>query len=112
MTRAIGVTPSWDVDAAAADLDGDGRTDLVQLSRSRLAVSLQRSGRLVRVATIGLTAGTAIGIGDADGDGDPDLYVVEGGYGRNASDRLLLNSWQRAHLPVGGHPPDASGHRR
>ena len=38
-----------------------------------------------------MTAGTAVGIGDADGDGDADLYVVQGGMGRNAADRLLLN---------------------
>ena len=90
-TRALGVTPAGVVDAASADLDGDGRADLVQLSQTRLTVSLQRSGRLVRVSSIGVTAGTAIGIGDADGDGHPDLYVVEGGMGRNADDRLLLN---------------------
>ena len=29
-TSSVGVTPSWDVDAAAADLDGDERADLVQ----------------------------------------------------------------------------------
>ena len=64
----------------------------MQLSGSRLAVSLQRSGKLVRVETLSVTAGTALGIGDANGDGRPDIYVVQGGMGSNADDRLLLNN--------------------
>jgi hypothetical protein len=101
VTTALGVAPGQDLDAGVADLDGDDRPDLVQLSAGRLAISLQRDGRFRRVARITLAAGTAVGIGDADADGDQDLYVVAGG---SVRDRLLLNSgdgrsWRDAAIP-------------
>jgi hypothetical protein len=90
-SAALGVVPGNDVDAAAADLDGDGATDLVQLSSRTLRISLQRDGVQHRVLALPVTAGTALAIGDADGDGHPDLFVVQGGAVSNAPDLLLLN---------------------
>jgi hypothetical protein len=89
-TRALGLRPMGDVDAVAADFDGDGRIDLAQLSSTRLVVSLQRDGRLRRVLSMAVRHGTALAAGDVNGDGRADLYIVQGGPA-NANDRLLVN---------------------
>ena len=90
-TRALGLSPAGAVDAVAADFDGDGATDLAQLSVSQLVVSLQRHGKLRRVAVRAIGLGQALAAGDVNADGRADLYVVRGGPG-NAPDRLLINS--------------------
>jgi hypothetical protein len=90
-TRSLGLSPRGAVDAVAADFDGDGATDLAQLSPSRLIVSLQRGGRLRRTMTVAIGYGQALAAGDVDADGRADLYVMRGGPG-NAPDRLLVNT--------------------
>jgi hypothetical protein len=108
VTRRMGIRDIDDVDAALLDLDGDRRLDLVQLSPTRLRVSLQRGGdfRVVYERQVGY--GRALAGGDVDGDGEDDLYIVRGNGVRNHPDIMLLNrgggrSWSSMLIPqVGG----------
>jgi hypothetical protein len=108
---------------AAADLDGDGRTDLfVANDASPNLLFLNGGGGRFREAA--LEAGVAYGmqgeaaaamagvVGDCDGDGRPDLYLSTGGYGslfRNLGggrfeDRVFASGLAapRAHSPAWG----------
>jgi FG-GAP-like repeat len=91
VTRRLGVDSIDEIDALLVDLDGDRRPDLVQLSQTRLRVSLQRRRGFQRMYERVLTSGRAISAGDADGDGRADLYIVRGQNGHNPADTLLLN---------------------
>lgn len=68
----------------AADVDGDGRTDLVQLGQKELAVFLQREGGggLVLDEKLTLSDDDAYGLGleDVDGDGRLDLLHLVSGH--------------------------------
>jgi len=91
VSRRLGVDRFDEVDAMLVDMNGDRRPDLVQLSQTRLRVSLQRHGRFRRAYERSLSNGRALAAGDADGDGRADLYVVRGDNGHNPADALLLN---------------------
>ena len=83
------------VDAAMADVNHDGRRDLITLTSNTLAERLQRAdGTFAPPRTI-LTVhdGVALAIGDVNGDHNPDIYVVGGRTGNtNAPDYLLLGN--------------------
>ncbi len=104
VTRRMGVRSMGEVDAKLMDLDGDRRLDLVQLSPTRLRVSLQRGGRFQRVYERKLTWGRSLAGGDADGDGLDDIYLVRANAGVNHLDVMLLNrgsgtSWSSLPIP-------------
>jgi hypothetical protein len=80
-----------EIDAMLVDLDGDRRADLVQLSQTRLRISLQRRRCFRTAYERSLSHGRALAAGDADGDGRADLYIVRGENGHNPADALLLN---------------------
>jgi VCBS repeat protein len=69
-------------DAAAADLNGDGRPDLV-IAGSTLMVALQNAsapGTFAAPATLYPGSGTgflSVAVGDLDGDGSPDVAVAD-----------------------------------
>lgn len=91
-TAASGLTRQHDVDALATDVNGDGVQDIVEVTNSRLTVSIQHDGKFTRSFSRPLSSGQAVAAGDANGDGRPDLYVVQGVRGHNTRDLLLLNN--------------------
>jgi hypothetical protein len=91
-------------DATLSDLDGDGREDLVILTRDELQIRLNRGGgiRFSRVDyRLSVDRGMSLAVGDVTVDGHPDIYVVRGtANGRNADDLLLAGpSWLRLKIP-------------
>lgn len=73
------------------DMDGDGRLDLVRVSRGRLTVLKQAQGRFRRVLDARpLEGGRALAAGDVDGDGLPDLYVVQSGRANDDEPDVML----------------------
>jgi hypothetical protein len=114
VTRRLGVRSINEVDAELVDLDGDGKLDLVQLSPTRLRVSVMKKGKYRKVYERRLTHGRAIAAGDANGDGRGDLYIVRSNGKRNYPDVMLLNrkagaSWSSVTIPQasGGEGDDA-----
>jgi hypothetical protein len=108
VTRAMGIKDIDDMDAELLDLNGDARLDLVQLSPTKLRVSVQRGGRFHPVYERRLTYGRAVAGGDVNGDGLDDIYIVRGNGVRNHPDVMLVNlaagrSWSSMAIPqVGG----------
>jgi hypothetical protein len=78
-----------------ADVNHDGRPDLLTLTSTTLAERLQRAdGTFAPPHTIlNLHAGMTLAVGDVNGDHRPDIYVVGGRAGNaNAPDYLLLGN--------------------
>jgi hypothetical protein len=114
VTRKLGVRSINEVDAELVDLDRDGKLDLVQLSPTKLRVSVLKNGKYRKVYQRRLTHGRAIAAGDANGDGMGDLYIVRSNGSRNYPDVMLLNrkagaSWSSVTIPqaAGGEGDDA-----
>jgi hypothetical protein len=91
VTARTGIRSFGEIDAELVDLNRDGRLDLVQLSPTRLRVSIWRKGRFQPVYERALTHGRALATGDVDGDRLPDIYIVRGNSRANPIDVMLLN---------------------
>ncbi len=104
VTRKMGVKQFGEVDAELVDVNRDGKLDLVQLSPTKLRVSVLKNGKYRKVYQRRLTHGRAIAGGDANGDGKGDLYIVRSNGGRNYPDVMLLNGnggsrWSSVIIP-------------
>ena len=91
VTREMGIRSFGEIEAKLADINGDKKLDLVQLSPTRIRVSLLRNGRFQQVYQRKLTYGRAIGVGDINGDRRDDLYIVRSNGSRNPPDVMLVN---------------------
>ncbi len=114
VTRQMGIKPFDELDAELVDLNKDGKLDLVQLSQTKLKISLQKRGRFKKVFERNLTDGAAIAAGDVNGDKRADLYVVRSQSNRNSPDVMLINGgdgrrWSSMIIPqvTGGAGDDA-----
>jgi hypothetical protein len=109
VTGGFGIQPIGEVDGEVADLDRDGRPDIIQLSARRIRVSLWRDDRFAVAWERTLTEGRAVAVGDVDGDGDTDIYLQRGGHTRNAEDAVLLNDGSATTWTTLAVPPPAGG---
>lgn len=91
VTRASRLPKAKTIDATLADMDGDRRLDIVEVTRTQLRVHLRRGSRYVLAYTRRLVDGAAVAAGDADGDGHRDIYVAQGSTTVQRPDLLLLN---------------------
>jgi len=102
VTEPAGLPDVLATAARFADLDGDGRLDLVFTQEHELTIAIQgRAHRFSAVLRRPLRHGHGLAIGNPDGDRDPDVYVVEGCVGgRDMPDWLFVVSRRgRSFLP-------------
>jgi hypothetical protein len=81
-------------DGAVADVNGDGRPDLVMVQAGYVRIWIQTStGTFVKRAELAQSGAQKVAVGDVDLDGLPDIYVLRGATSgsTNASDVMLLN---------------------
>lgn len=90
-TKGLGIGQIGDIDVAFADVTGDGRKDLIQLSPKRLRVSKWTRAGYRRIYEVAITDAWAVAAGDASGDGKADIYVMRGNDKVNKPDRLLVS---------------------
>ena len=78
--------------ATLADLNGDGRQDVVEALSSELRVYLNQGGTFSLAFRQSVSNGRWVATGDVNGDNRPDLYLMRGGGSSNAPDLVYLNS--------------------
>ena len=104
-TKENGLDEQGRLGAEFADLNGDGRPDLVTIRRSGMEVQLNEKGRLGKpVFTKKLKDGKDVAIGDVDGDGDLDIYAQQGER-TSDPDVLLLNRGNGREFTAGPKLP-------
>jgi FG-GAP-like repeat len=105
----FGVPSSGQADAQLADLNGDGKLDLVLVAPQGLEVRLNRSGRFDTVDySLPLTSGWNLAVGDANGDGHQDIYVLQRDNG-TVPDLMLLGNGSGTGFTRFTDMPQASG---
>jgi hypothetical protein len=113
-SSASGLTAAA-ADEDVADLNRDGRPDLVSANKTYFAYQLNRGSTgprfatPVRIRSITSGEGRSVAIGDADGDGDLDVYAMTGNGSKagNPNDALLVNNGSLGFTTL--VPPAAAG---
>jgi hypothetical protein len=90
-TSKLGIKPIGDIDVAFADVTGDQKKDLIQLSKTRIRVSKWTGARYVKIWEARTSDAVALAAADASGDGRADIYVVRGTRKQQKSDLLLVS---------------------
>jgi hypothetical protein len=85
-TSRLGLSGVW-LDATFADINNDGRLDLVMIKKGVLQVRLQQSDGRFNVVSISrkLTEGRALAVGDINADSYLDVYALQGASGPNGT---------------------------
>lgn len=95
VTTSLNINDTFGSDAELADVNGDGRVDLVRLSSGQVQVRMQSADGTFGKAVFKFTslgAAARLGIGDVNGDGRPDIYVLQGQTSKgNPPDVMLIN---------------------
>jgi FG-GAP-like repeat len=78
--------------ATLADVNGDGRKDVIEALRSELRVYLNQGGTFSLAFSKSVSDGTWVAAGDVNGDDRPDIYLMRGGGTGNAPDLVYLNN--------------------
>jgi FG-GAP-like repeat len=89
-TKGFGMSKDAVRTAEFADLNGDGRPDLVIVQGPKVQMYLDERGHYEAAFTQPVNDGRDVAFGDVDGDGDLDVYVQQGSH-TDADDVLLLN---------------------
>jgi hypothetical protein len=101
---AVGIEPIDDIEVATAEVTGDKRPDLIQLSSDRLRISRGTRDGFALLYETPLRNGVAFATGDVNGDGLDDLFIVRGTRGGNKPDVLLVSGakgrrWTPVKIP-------------
>jgi VCBS repeat protein len=115
-STAVGLATGHVQDVERADVDGDGRLDLIELSASSVSWQQNLGPTFDAPRTIGtFTDGVSAAVGDADGDGLVDVYALRSSQTSNPPDLLYLNrsgSWPVMTMPaMAGHGTDVAALR-
>jgi FG-GAP-like repeat len=85
-TSSLGLSGVW-LGATFADLNNDGRLDLVMIEKTGLQVRLQQSDGRFNVVSISreLVGGRALAVGDINADSYLDVYALQGASGSDGA---------------------------
>ena len=95
VAASAGISIARPLGARFADINGDGRPDLVVITAKKLQVLLQNPDHtFTQSFVVTLTSGSDVAVGDVNGDGAVDIYVVQStaSDGSNAPDLMLINN--------------------
>jgi hypothetical protein len=93
ITAEVGLGGIVALDAAVADMTGDGRPDLVIVNGEGLTICLNDHGNFRVAYQMPIEHAFRVAVADADGDGHPDIYVMRTSSvpGPDIPDLLLLS---------------------